>query len=137
MSVSSRLTTTSNTQLRLIPDFGSVTTTTTPEIIMTTATAIATADVLLSNTFSSILTIATDISQQLHPTSPEPIHTAFTVATFLPQPFWLLMILLPNNKVTKSIMGGLEIPLLCCLIHFFGRELDSIYHKNRIANGRK
>jgi Domain of unknown function (DUF4281) len=39
--------------------------------------------------------------------SPEPIHAAFSVATFLPQPFWLLMILLPNNAITKKIMGGL------------------------------
>jgi hypothetical protein len=39
--------------------------------------------------------------------SPEPIHTAFSVATFFPQPFWLLIILLPNAKVTKQIMGGI------------------------------
>ena len=39
--------------------------------------------------------------------SPEPIHTAFTVATFLPQPFWVLITVLPNNKITKQIMGGL------------------------------
>jgi hypothetical protein len=41
------------------------------------------------------------------PVSPEPIHTAFTVATFLPQPFWLLIVLLPNKGFTKKIMGGL------------------------------
>jgi hypothetical protein len=41
------------------------------------------------------------------PISSEPIHTAFTVATFLPQPFWLLIILLPNTAITKKIMGGL------------------------------
>ena len=40
-------------------------------------------------------------------TSPEPIHTVFSVATFAPQPFWLLIILLPGNKLTKQIMGGL------------------------------
>ena len=41
-------------------------------------------------------------------TSPEPIHSAFSVATFLPQPFWLLIILFPNKqKITKQIMGGL------------------------------
>jgi hypothetical protein len=50
--------------------------------------------------------------------SPEPIHTAFTVATFLPQPFWLLMILLPKNPLTRKIMGGIQVPLLCCAIHF-------------------
>ena len=37
--------------------------------------------------------------------SPEPIHTAFSFATFGPQPFWLLMILLPNNEITKKVMG--------------------------------
>ena len=45
--------------------------------------------------------------------SPEPIHTAFTVATFFPQPFWLLIILLPNWNVTKKIMGGLG-TFMCC-----------------------
>ena len=40
-------------------------------------------------------------------TSPEPIHSAFSVATFLPQPFWLLIILFPKQKITKQIMGGL------------------------------
>ncbi len=39
--------------------------------------------------------------------SPEPIHTAFSFATFGPQPFWLLMILLPNNEITKKVMGRL------------------------------
>jgi hypothetical protein len=37
--------------------------------------------------------------------SPEPIHTAFAFATFGPQPFWLLMILLPTQEFTKKIMG--------------------------------
>lgn len=40
-------------------------------------------------------------------TSPEPIHLAFSVATFLPQPFWLLIILFQKQKLTKQIMGGL------------------------------
>jgi hypothetical protein len=39
--------------------------------------------------------------------SPEPIHTAFALATFGPQPFWLLMILLPNASFTKKIMGSM------------------------------
>ena len=37
--------------------------------------------------------------------SPEPIHTAFAFATFGPQPFWVLMVLLPKNEITKKIMG--------------------------------
>ena len=40
-------------------------------------------------------------------TSPEPLHTAFTVATFFPQPFWVLLILFPKADVTKKIMGGM------------------------------
>ena len=49
-------------------------------------------------------------------TSPEPIHSAFTVATFLPQPFWLLMILAPKAKMTKKIMGGLGVCLCVCML---------------------
>jgi hypothetical protein len=37
--------------------------------------------------------------------SPEPIHTAFSLATFGPQPFWLLLILLPKSEITKKLMG--------------------------------
>lgn len=37
--------------------------------------------------------------------SPEPIHTAFSFATFGPQPFWLLLILLPKSDITKKLMG--------------------------------
>jgi hypothetical protein len=39
--------------------------------------------------------------------SPEPIHSAFAFATFGPQPFWLLLILLPKNHITKKVMGSL------------------------------
>ena len=35
------------------------------------------------------------------------IHQAFSVATFLPQPFWLLLIFIPNTGITKKIMGGM------------------------------
>jgi hypothetical protein len=50
--------------------------------------------------------------------SPEPIHTLFTVATFAPQPFFVLMILFRNSKLTKTIMGGLgwSIVILVCAI---------------------
>ena len=39
--------------------------------------------------------------------SPNSIHEAFSVATFFPQPFWLLLTLLPNWDGTKKIMGGM------------------------------
>lgn len=42
-----------------------------------------------------------------YPVSPEPIHTAFKVATFYGQIFFLLMIIFPKSTVTKKIMGGL------------------------------
>lgn len=49
----------------------------------------------------------------------ESIKTAFSVATFGPQPFWLLMILLPKNQITKTLWGDLKIPLLFSLVHFY------------------
>lgn len=51
--------------------------------------------------------------------SADSIRTAFNVATFLPQPFWLFLILLPNSGVTKKMFGGLELVTLFCLVHFF------------------
>lgn len=42
-------------------------------------------------------------------TSPEPIHTAFAFATFGPQPFWLLLIFLPKQAITRKIMGKLGV----------------------------
>ena len=58
---------------------------------------------------------STDLSALLDPSiilsadilSEENIHAAFSVATFSPQPFWVLLTLLPNSGVTKKIMGGM------------------------------
>ena len=47
------------------------------------------------------------------------IETAFNVATFGPQPFWFLMILIPNVKLTRQIMGNWIIPIIFTLIHLF------------------
>ena len=55
---------------------------------------------------SASLMLATTDSSLPVLISPEPIHTLFSVATFLPQPFWLLMILAPKAKLTKQVMGG-------------------------------
>jgi hypothetical protein len=74
---------------------------------------------LLQVSSSSTTTLISYIDITDIVTSPEPIHTAFSIATFLPQPFWLLMVLLPNSKFTRRIMGGLQVPLLLCLLHFF------------------
>lgn len=51
--------------------------------------------------------------------SPEPIHSAFAFATFGPQPFWVLMILLPKNDITKKVMGSLDVVIFFALLHFF------------------
>lgn len=51
--------------------------------------------------------------------SPEPIHTAFNIATFGPQPFWLLLILFPKADLTKKIMGTLDVVLFFAVVHFF------------------
>jgi Domain of unknown function (DUF4281) len=76
---------------------------------LATTTAATTTGALLSTLSSSAVVVATSSTAIPPPllVSPEPIHTAFTVATFFPQPFWLLMILFPNSKITKQIMGGL------------------------------
>jgi hypothetical protein len=39
------------------------------------------------------------------------IHQAFSIATFLPQPFWLLLIFIPNTDITEKIMGGMACAL--------------------------
>eukprot|EP00535_Pseudo-nitzschia_heimii_P007169 CAMPEP_0197175362 /NCGR_PEP_ID=MMETSP1423-20130617/1596_1 /TAXON_ID=476441 /ORGANISM="Pseudo-nitzschia heimii, Strain UNC1101" /LENGTH=199 /DNA_ID=CAMNT_0042624495 /DNA_START=18 /DNA_END=614 /DNA_ORIENTATION=- len=51
--------------------------------------------------------------------SPEPIHSAFAFATFGPQPFWLLMILLPGQEITKKTMGTMDVVIFFALVHFF------------------
>ena len=62
--------------------------------------------------------------------SPEPIHSAFAFATFGPQPFWLLMILLPGNDLTKKIMGKMG-KKRCHLVaprnHFIVRLVQSTF----------
>ena len=47
------------------------------------------------------------------------IRTAFKIATFLPQPLWLLLIFFPSSSFTKYIMGPLSSILLFSLVHFF------------------
>lgn len=47
------------------------------------------------------------------------IASAFNVATFLPQPFWLLMILVPNSDLTKKLMGSWFSIFLFSLVHLF------------------
>lgn len=51
--------------------------------------------------------------------TPDNIKGAFSVATFLPQPFWLFPILLPKADITKKLFGDINIITLFCLVHFF------------------
>jgi len=60
------------------------------------------------------------------------IFTAFRVATFLPQVFWFLLILLPNAAITKRIMGGYEVIGLLSLVHLF-IVIGSLYQKDGAA----
>lgn len=47
------------------------------------------------------------------------VATAFSVATFYPQPFWMLMILLPNAGITKAIMRPWPVLLADFFVHLF------------------
>jgi len=58
-----------------------------------------------TTTITKTLPTPTSLHMDIIGVSPEPIHSAFALATFGPQPFWLLMILLPKNDITKKIMG--------------------------------
>ena len=53
------------------------------------------------------------------PLTNQDIQTAFNVANFGPQPFWALMILIPNTKITKAVMGSWTPLLFFCLVHLF------------------
>ena len=57
----------------------------------------------------SVTKSSTELSALLDPAilSQENIVNAFSVATFLPQPFWVLLTVLPKNSITKRIMGGM------------------------------
>jgi len=45
------------------------------------------------------------------------IRQSFNVATFGPQIFWLLLILLPNAKFTKDVMGDYKVIIFFALVH--------------------
>lgn len=74
------------------------------------------------STTSSILSdgiAATSTATIAAGSSVDSIKTAFSVATFLPQPFWLFLIFLPNTGVTKKLFGGMELITVFCLVHLF------------------
>lgn len=90
-----------------------------PNIVSQLPTEMLTASSFFSavSSSSSLSFIPTISVGAMDIVSPEPIHTAFTIATFLPQPFWVLMVLFPNSDVTKRCMTGYQLPLLCSAIH--------------------
>jgi hypothetical protein len=47
------------------------------------------------------------------------VSAAFNVATFGPQPFWLLMTFLPRSEFTKKLMGSWITIGLFSLVHLF------------------
>ena len=63
--------------------------------------------------------VASSSTSLAYQISPEPIHTAFSVATFGPQIFWLLMIVFPTKDITKKVMGGFGTWLAWTELHVF------------------
>jgi hypothetical protein len=78
------------------------------ELLMSTTTTSSSSALLSSAATAALSTV-----------SPEPIHTAFSVATFLPQNFYILLVLFPNAKFTKQLLGDVKIPVLLALLHLF------------------
>lgn len=62
--------------------------------------------------------VTSSLIQSATESSSDTIRTAFNVATFLPQPFWLFLIFLPKSGITKKMFGGMELVTLFCLVHF-------------------
>ena len=62
---------------------------------------------------------SSSISTSLSFLTNENIAKAFNVATFGPQLLWVLMILLPNTKITKTVMGSYAPIIAFSLVHLF------------------
>ena len=75
---------------------------------------------VMTSTLSSATTLSESITSNGLFTV-ENIKVAFSLATFLPQPVWIFLIVFPNAKITKQIMGTYGIPVITffALIHFF------------------
>ncbi len=69
------------------------------------------------STISSI--DSSSLSTSIYFLTNENISKAFNVATFGPQLLWLLMILIPNTKITKTVMGSYLPIIAFSLVHFF------------------
>ena len=74
---------------------------------------------LLETASASASSYSSLLSADAIGSSADSIKTAFSVATFLPQPFWLFLILLPNAGITKKLFGNLNLITVFCLVHFF------------------
>ena len=74
---------------------------------------------LLETAAASASSYSSLLSADAIGSSADSIKTAFSVATFLPQPFWLFLILLPNAGITIKLFGNLNLITVFCLVHFF------------------
>jgi len=68
-------------------------------------------DVVTISSTSTTCTASSMLVSSLTDTifTPDSIKGAFNVATFLPQPFWLLPILLPKADITKKLFGDIKV----------------------------
>ena len=60
---------------------------------------------------------STGVSTTVHLTGPEVIDSAVAFDTFVPQPFWLLMVASPRSDLTRAVMGSIVPILLLSLVH--------------------
>lgn len=91
--------------------------TTRPNAASSTKTALEVAVVgpeVATDAITAVTSSSSHIMAAEYPVSPEPIHSAFKVATFYGQIFFILMILFPKSTITKKIMGGLG---KCNILH--------------------
>ena len=68
---------------------------------------------------SSVVESSTSLLSTLSILSNDNIKQAFSAATFGPQYLWILMVLFPNTRVTKKIMGGYGGIIAFSLVHLF------------------
>jgi hypothetical protein len=63
------------------------------------------------------LLVATSAIETLQHPATDPIAFAFEFVTLVPQPFWLLMVLAPNSKVTRAVFEPIEPLAALALAH--------------------
>lgn len=74
---------------------------------------------LVSGFLPSISSLSMESFQLSLSSADSTIQTAFDIATFLPQPLWLILIVAPSWSVTKLVMGQLWSIIAFSLVHLF------------------